>query len=158
MRPSQALPALAAALLALPGCGDDSDDHVHPDASAIDASTIDADPNQPDGAPAPDAQPSSVVEVACAGATVAVTVTAPGSFYAFAPDDGAPADEYTIAVDDVVRFTMPAIHNAASGPPNAPDGLFLADFNQTTCFQFTEAGTYPFHCVPHDFSATLIVE
>ena len=151
---------LCVLLLAVPACGGDDEEGPDHDAAtgAIDAAVPDADPDQPDATPPPDAEPSSVVEVTCAGATIAVTVTAPGFDYAFAPDDGAPADEYTIAVDDIVRFTMPGNHNAASGPPNAPDGQFLTDFAETKCFQFTEAGNYPFHCTPHDFAATLIVQ
>jgi plastocyanin len=156
------LPFLALVLLA--ACGDDGGDgHDHDaaathDASAIDALVPDADPTAPDAPAAPDAAPSAVVEVSCSGATIAVTVTAPSFAYVFTPDDGAPADQYTIAVDDIVQFTMPGSHDATSGPPNAPDGQFATGFGQTKCFQFTATGSYPFHCTPHDFDATLIVE
>lgn len=151
---------LSILLLAIPACGGDDEDAPDHDAAtgAIDAAVPDADPDQPDATPSPDAEPSSVMEVNCAGATIAVTVTAPGFNYAFTPDDGGAADEYTIAVDDIVRFTMPGSHDAASGPANAPDGLFYTNFAETKCFQFTEAGSFPFHCMPHDFAATLIVE
>ena len=153
--------ACVAALGLLWGCGDDGDDHDHDHDAAAggDAALVpDADPDQPDAMIPPDAEPSSVVEVDCTGATIAVTVTAPGFAYAFTPSDGGAADQHTIAVDAIVRFEMPPSHNAFSGPANAPDGLFSINFNQTKCYQFTEAGTFPFHCTPHDFVATLIVQ
>lgn len=157
-------PAVCVAALGLLwGCGDDGDGHDHDaaagdDAAAIDALVPDADPDQPDATIPPDAEPSSVVEVDCNGATIAVTVTAPGFAYLFTPSDGGAADQHTIAVNDVVRFEMSPSHNAFSGPANAPDGLFSTGFNQTKCYQFTEAGTFPFHCTPHDFVATLMVQ
>lgn len=147
------------------GCGgDDGDGHDHDaaggddDAASLDAASPDADPNAPDAMIPVDAEPSSVLVVPCAGATIEVTVSAPGFAFAFTPSDGGAADQHTIAVNDIVQFDMPASHNAFSGPPNAPDGQFSTNFNGTTCFQFTEAGTFPFHCTPHDFTATLIVE
>lgn len=153
-------------LLAAPACGggDDGGGHDHDaassddDAAAIDAEVPDADPAQPDAMIPPDAEPSTVIEVPCAGATIAVTVTAPGFSYAFAPSDGGAADQHTISVGAIAQFVMPASHNAFSGAANTPDGQFSTNFNQTKCFQFTEAGTYPFHCTPHDFVATLIVQ
>jgi plastocyanin len=157
--------ACVAALGLLWGCGDDGDDHDRDhdaaavdDAAAIDAVVPDADPDQPDAMIPPDAEPSSVVEVNCTGATIEVTVTAPGFAFAFTPSDGGAADQHTIAVNDIVRFQMPASHNAFSGAANAPDGLFATNFNQTKCYQFTEAGSFPFHCTPHDFVGTLIVQ
>jgi plastocyanin len=153
--------AISCALLSLCwACGDDGDGGHDHDAAATgdDAAAIDADPDQPDAMIPPDAEPSSVVEVACGGATIAVTVTAPGFAYVFAPSDGGAADSHTIAVDDIVEFEMPAGHNAFSGGANAPDGQFSTDFGVTKCFQFTEVGTFPFHCTPHDFVGTLIVE
>ena len=162
MRTSLLYCAVLGALSACGG-GDDGGDHDHDaaagdDAAAIDAALHDADPDDPDAMMPPDAEPSSVVEVDCTGATIAVTVTAPGFAYAFSPSDGGAADQHTIAVDDIVRFQMPASHNAFSGAANAPDGLFSTNFNQTKCYQFTEAGTFPFHCTPHDFVGTLIVQ
>lgn len=153
------IPAACCAVLGLlGGCGDDGDTHDH-DAATGDAALVpDADPGQPDAMVPPDAEPSPVVEVDCTGATIEVTVTAPGFNFAFAPSDGGAADEHTIAVNDIVQFQMPASHNAFSGLANAPDGLFSTNFNQTKCFQFTEAGSFPFHCTPHDFAATLIVQ
>lgn len=156
--------ACAAALLA--GCGDDGggdDDPIDappgaPDAPTPDAdpNAPDADPNAPDAMPAPDAAPSTVLEVPCPPAgQIAVTVTSPGFNYAF---DGTVGTTHTIGVADVVRFEMPASHNAVSGPPNQPDGLFATQFNETKCWRFTVAGTFPFHCTPHDFAAEIVVQ
>ncbi len=154
-----ALLALTAAT-ALAACGDDGhdDDHDHfdaaatPDAAAIDADpgAPDADPTAPDAAPAPDAEPSSVVEVTCPGSPDA-TVTAPSFSFTIVPDA-------TIPVNGIVRFEMPGSHSVVSGTVASPTTEFPVGFNETKCFQFTEAGSYPFYCNPHQFTATLTVQ
>ena len=133
--------SLLASSCALVACGDDGGSTPPIDAPAtVDApATIDA--------PAV----TTVVEVPCAGATIASEVTAPG--FAFTITDS------TIAVDAIVRFTMPGSHSAVSGSPaGTADGKFTVSFNETKCLRFTAAGTYPFWCNPHQFTGSLTVQ
>jgi plastocyanin len=58
-----------------------------------------------------------------------------------------------VAVGDIVAFTMPSSHDAASD-----DGLFSATFNATTCVRFDAPGTYRYHCSPHRFEGEIVVE
>ena len=97
------------------------------------------------GGTAVDAPSSTVARVQCGGATIAGTVTAFG--FAFTPM------ATTISVGQVVQFMMSATHNAISD-----EGLFTADFNATVCYRFDAARTYPFHCGPHGFTGTIVVQ
>jgi plastocyanin len=94
-----------------------------------------------------DAAPAAptVTVVDCATATVAGTVTAPGSAYS-------PANT-TITSGEVVKFTMPAIHDAKSRTP----GLFHVMFGQEQCLKFEGTGTVEFFCVPHQFTGTITI-
>jgi plastocyanin len=140
--------------------GGTADASTSADAPSADAPSADADPAAPDANPnAPDAnvadanvdaKVSPVVVVDCVGALVEVTVTVARGAYVLDPDA-------TIPVNGIARFTMGPTHDAASGGPNAPDGVFVAPSNATTCLRFTEAGDFRFHCQPHDFEATLTV-
>jgi plastocyanin len=113
------------------------------DAPGLDAPGLDA--------PGLDAASSSVVVVPCAGAAIASEVTAPG--FSFTITDS------TIAVDAVVRFTMPGSHSVVSGSPaGTADGQFTVGFNATKCLRFTAAGTYPFWCNPHQFTGSITVQ
>lgn len=142
---------LVSSLSLLAACGDDGG------GTPIDARVVDAptdgfigDGDPPDG-PGPDAAPSTVVEVPCAGATIASEVSAPG----FAFEITVP----TIAVDAIVRFTMPPSHSAVSGSPaGTADGQFTVTFNETKCLRFTAAGTFPFWCNPHQFTGSITVQ
>ncbi len=126
-------------------CGDDGGSSPPIDApAAIDAAvTIDAAIDAPAA--------TGVTEVACAGATIASEVSAPGFAFTITVP--------TIAVDAVVRFTMPATHSAVSGSPaGTDDGKFSVGFSTTKCFRFTAAGSYPFWCNPHQFTGTITVQ
>jgi plastocyanin len=103
-----------------------------------------------DDTPDIDAAAASVVEVDCATATIAQTITTSG--FAYSPATA------TISVGEVVEFTPMASHDVASGNPGSPDGLFSVGLAGQGCFQFNEAGTYPFHCTPHQFAGTLTVQ
>lgn len=141
--------ACALILLAV-ACGGD-DDTTPPIDAAInsDGSTIDTPAVVPDAA-SPDAAPSVVVEVPCAGATIATTITAPG--FAFSPMQS------TVALNAVVQFTMPSSHNAVSGEtPGVADGQFMVNFGETKCLRFTAAATYGFFCGPHTFTGSITV-
>jgi plastocyanin len=151
MRRTLALLLASSSLLA--ACGDDGGS-TPIDAALADGFLIDA-PVAIDGAgpdaPSPDAAPSTVVEVPCAGATIASEVTAPG--FSFTITDS------TIAVDAIVRFTMPLSHSAVSGSPaGTADGQFMVGFNETKCLRFTAAGTFPFWCNPHQFTGSITVQ
>ncbi|MEZ4403172.1 MAG: hypothetical protein R3B06_24320 [Kofleriaceae bacterium] len=98
-----------------------------------------------DAAVTVDAPAGPVAVVACAGVTADATVTAPG--FAFMPAST------SITAGQVVKFTMPATHNAKSDT-----NLWTADFSTDTCVRFTTAGTYPFHCEPHLFTGTIVVQ
>lgn len=101
-----------------------------------------------DGGSTPiDAPPtSSITSVTCAGATIAATVTAPG--FAFTPMST------TISAGEIVQFTMPGEHTATSDVA----GLFRVGGGATGCFRFAVAGTFPFHCEPHGFDGTIVVQ
>lgn len=133
MRTSLLLPTLLLSTLA--ACGGDDDG----------APPIDA-------APAIDAPPSPVAVVTCP-ATPDAEVTAPGFAYTISRS--------SLPVGAVVKFTMPALHDANSGPVNggvpAPDGKFRVAFGATVCLRFTVAGTYPFYCGPHLFTGSLTI-
>jgi len=161
MRRAHSLALALGLSLAFVGCG--GDDEQNPtidarlaDAAAIDGATVDAAPNdgRVDDA-AVDATPDApaatgVTEVSCTGATIASEVTASTGMFTIT--------DTTIAVNDIVRFTMPASHSAVSGTvPGTPDGKFTVALNTTKCLRFTIAGTYPFYCNPHLFTGSLTV-
>ena len=84
--------------------------------------------------------------VDCTGVTPAATITAPG--FAYTPN------AVTITSGQVVKFTMPASHDAKSRTP----GLFHVMFNQEQCLRFDGAGRVEFFCVPHQFTGTITVQ
>ena len=87
--------------------------------------------------------PLAASEVSCTGVTSPVIMT---SGFAFSPQST------TVALNAVVKFTMPLDHNAISN-----DQLFTADFSGDTCVRFEAVGTYRFHCGPHAFTGTVVV-
>jgi plastocyanin len=106
------------------GCGGGGDD---------DGATIDATAN------------TDVVEVDCAGATIAATITTMGFAYL-------PATQ-TVSVGDIVEFAPLTGHDV-----NDANGAFHVGFGGDACFRFDAADTYTFHCSAHDFTGTLTVE
>ncbi len=92
-----------------------------------------------------DAGVSNVVSVSCAGATIAATVTTDGLAYS-------PVNS-TIAVGDTVRFTPAGTHDVNGDEPG-----FDVPLGGDACFHFTAAGTYPFHCTPHGFQGSIVVQ
>jgi plastocyanin len=95
----------------------------------------------------PDAEPvvSHVTEVSCAGATIAATVTTLG--FAYSPETT------TIGVGDVVEFTPDSSHDV-----NGEDPGLTVPLGGDLCFSFDEAGTYDFHCNPHGFQGSVVVQ
>jgi plastocyanin len=120
------------------GCSSQSsspDASIH-DAKAIDAPIIDA--------PMIDAPPPTALTVDCASSTPVTTVTATTTLpYTYQFSSGS-----TIAVNDVVMFMMPGIHNVAPFGTMTDSGLRV-DFGATKCLKFTMAGTFNFHCTAH---------
>lgn len=57
----------------------------------------------------------------------------------------------TIAAGQYVKFSTTGDHNFESQPGAAASAAFSsgAPGSQTTCLQFTVAGSYPFECVVH---------
>lgn len=96
-----------------------------------------------DAAPGIDGPPLMAAEVSCTGVQSPVIMT---SGFAFSPSIT------TATVNTVVKFTMPAEHNAISN-----DGLFTADFGGDTCVRFEAPGNYRFRCGPHSFVGTVSV-
>lgn len=135
---------------AVAACGGDDtstppiDAAGNPDGASIDSPTV-----TPDAA-SPDAAPSVVQEVACAGASIASTVTTLGSSYSIT--------QASVPLNSVVQFTMPGSHNAVSGETaGTADGQFLVNFGETKCLRFTAAATYGFFCGPHQFTGSITV-
>ena len=102
----------------------------------------------------PDAAASTTVQMVTCPATPAATVTTSG--LSFSPMTT------TISQGQIVKF-MPAIdHNVAPG--HNPTDSTIADpslnvtFGGTACFMFTQTGMYGFHCVPHGFNGTIVVQ
>jgi len=96
-----------------------------------------------DAAAGPDAPPLMATEVSCTGVNAPVITT---TGFAYSPANT------TVALNTVVKFTMPLEHNALSN-----DGLFNADFNGDTCVRFESAGSFRFHCTVHAFIGTVVV-
>lgn len=120
-------PLLPAALALLAACGDGGgggDDAQAPDANA---------------------NPADIQSVACAGATIAATVTTTG--FAYSPT------QTTISAGEIVQFMPMATHDVASD-----DDLFSVGFGGNGCFQFNTAGTFQFRCTPHQFTGQIIVQ
>lgn len=142
-------------VLLVVGCGDDGGDSVKVDgavpidAARLDGPAVDGPVVLPDASTI-DAPPSTVVEVPCAGATIASEVTAPGFLFV--------VTDTMVPVNSIVRFTMPASHSAVSGTALPGDGRFIVGFSQTKCLRFTAVGGYPFVCDPHGFSAAITVQ
>lgn len=98
--------------------------------------------------PAPDSEPvvgSNVTEVSCNGATIAATVTTVG--FAYSPETT------TISVGEVVEFTPDNSHDV-----NGDDPGLTVPLGGNLCFSFDEAGTYDFHCSPHGFQGSVVVQ
>lgn len=100
-----------------------------------------------------DAAPPTVMMVTCPATPDAVVTT---SGFSFSPETT------TIAKGKVVKF-MPAIdHDVVPGHVPADstiaDSGLMVSFGATTCLKFTETGMFGFHCMPHGFNGTIVVQ
>ncbi len=68
----------------------------------------------------------------------------------------------TISQGQVVKFMPEIQHNVVPG--HVPSDSTIADsglnvtFGGTACFMFTQPGMYGFHCGPHSFNGTIVVQ
>jgi len=101
-----------------------------------------------------DSPAAQTVQTVTCPATPAATVTTSG--FMFAPMTT------TVSQGQVVQFTMPSSHNVVAG--HVPSDSTIADpglavnFSETKCLMFTQAGMYGFHCGPHSFNGTIVVQ
>lgn len=91
---------------------------------------------------------SNVEDVTCAGGEM--TIDAVNGTNAFMPTS------VTIAVGAAVKFTMPSTHSVV--PDTGNDENLKVPFSATKCLKFKAAGTYAFHCNPHAFKGTVVVQ
>ncbi len=134
---------LSVVLVLLVGCGDDSGGGTRHDAAVVsdarvDATVVDA---------APDAQ-QLVMTVTCTSGEPTIT-TVNGTF-AYIPTS------QTIAQNGVVKFVMDTTHTVAPDATNS-DPSIAVGAGQTKCLKFTTTGTFGFHCGPHNFPGSVIV-
>lgn len=127
---------LALCALVMAACG--GSDSKTPDAAA--------------GSGQHDAPPATVQMIACPPAPTAVVMT---SGFMFAPMTT------TITQGQIVQFVMPSDHDVVPG--HVPTDSSIADpglsvnFAETKCLMFTQTGMYGFHCGPHSFNGTIVV-
>lgn len=88
---------------------------------------------------------TTVQTVDCATVSPAMAITTSGM--AYLPQTA------TIAVNGVVKWTMPTSHNVES----TTAGLAV-DYGATKCLKFTVAGQYTYKCTAHGFTGTLTVQ
>jgi plastocyanin len=97
---------------------------------------------------------ASTVQAVTCPATPAATVMTAG--FAYSPMTT------TISQGQIVQFVMPSSHNVVPG--HVPTDSTIADsglsvnFSETKCFMFTQAGMFGFHCGPHQFNGTIVVQ
>lgn len=151
------VPTLLAPLLALAACSStpNKDPNPTPDApgSPSDAARTDAPAPADASVDAPPDAPvaATVVTVTCP-ATPAKSITASNS-----NDQTYMPSSVSITVGQVVKFTMPSSHDVEPNPTMSDPGLRV-DFSETKCLSFTRPGTFGFHCGPHQFTGTVVVQ
>ena len=111
-----------------------------------------SDGSTPDAKPS-DARVATAVAVTCP-ATPAATIATSGLM-----DTPSSA---TITQGQIVKFVMSSEHNVVPG--HSPSDAAIADpgtnvdFGMTKCLMFTQTGMFGFHCGPHQFNGTVIVQ
>ncbi|HSN30707.1 MAG TPA: plastocyanin/azurin family copper-binding protein [Kofleriaceae bacterium] len=107
-----------------------------------------------DAAVTHDSPTSSTVQMVTCPATPAATVTTSGFMYS-------PVTT-TITQGQIVQFMPASEHDVEPG--HTPTDATIADpglsvgFGATKCLMFTQAGMYGFHCGPHHFNGTIVVQ
>lgn len=101
----------------------------------------------------PDAAAATVMMVSCPPAPDA-TVTTSGFMYS--------PMTTTISQGQIVKFMPASEHDVVPG--HQPSDTTIADsglnvgFGATTCLMFTHTGMFGFHCMPHGFNGTIVVQ
>ena len=94
---------------------------------------------------------NKVTTVACAGATIAATVTT-----GVATEMKYTPMATTITAGQIVEFKMGGAHNVRPSLTIGDPGLRV-EFGADTCLKFSSAGTFGFYCQPHGFTGTVTV-
>ena len=97
--------------------------------------------------------PAATVQMVTCPATPDATVMTSG--FMFAPLST------TITQGQIVKFVMPSEHDVVPGH-HVADGTLVdrglsVGFSETKCLMFTQTGMYGFHCGPHLFDGTIVV-
>jgi plastocyanin len=96
----------------------------------------------------------AISAVDCASTTPNATITAVGTATDGSDGKFMPMSA-TITQGQVVQFVTTALHNVA--PNTGTDSTLSVGFSETKCFRFTMSGTFAFHCSPHGFQGSVIV-
>ena len=66
----------------------------------------------------------------------------------------------TIGQNGVVKFITTSMHNVVPGNIDFPDGDpgLEVGISETKCLQFTQKGTFGFHCATDNFAGTVTVK
>lgn len=120
--------------------GSPPSDAARSDAGAIDAAPIDG------TLPA-----ATVIAVTCP-ATPAKAITASDN-----NDNTYMPASVTINMGQIVRFTMPSSHDVEPNRTMSDPGLTVG-FGETKCLMFSRTGNFGFHCGPHQFVGTVVVQ
>jgi plastocyanin len=149
------VPTLLTPLLALAACSSTPNKDPNP--------TPDAPGPPPSDAPRADAPPPTIdaaIDAPPPAATV-IAVTCPatpaGAITADNRNDFYMPSSVTITVGQIVRFSMPTDHNVTPNDTMSDPGLSV-NYSETKCLMFTLKGTFGFHCVPHLFTGTVVVQ
>jgi plastocyanin len=121
-----------------------------PDATRGDAGPIDAGPI--DAAPIDGMPPAATVIAVPCPASPAKAITASDN-----NDKTYMPSSVTITMGQIVKFTMPGAHDVEPNLTMSDPGLTV-NFGETRCLMFSRTGTYGFHCGPHQFTGTVVVQ
>jgi plastocyanin len=152
---------LLAALAACSSSTSNTDPNPTPDApgsTPSDAAPPRSDASPPIDAPQTDAPqtdasipPPTVVAVTCPATPAGAITALDSNNTAYIPSS------VTITVGQIVKFTMPSSHDVEPNPTMSDPGLSVG-FGQTKCLMFNHTGTFGFHCGPHQFTGTVVVQ
>jgi len=100
---------------------------------------------------AKDTASATVMAVDCTANPPAQTISEDDAMFNFIPTS------VTINQNQDVKFVTSATHDVVPNATMSDPGISVA-FNQTVCLKFTAKGTFKFHCGPHGFIGTVIVQ
>jgi plastocyanin len=107
------------------------------------------------GSSSPDARKDSssatVMAVDCTANPPAQTIAEQDPMFNFIPTS------VTINQNQDVKFMTSSSHDVVPNTTMSDPGINVP-FNMTVCLKFTAKGTFGFHCGPHGFQGTVIVQ